>query len=168
MKKKESLQSEVRKFELLRTKEENKWLDVDPSIELTVFHNNINIDALRKIMLKGEIGACKHLQTSLKKAPIAVDIPCGNGISNFPMLRVPIYYLIDFYQTYLVNASLNKRINEEFTDVLYTSPESSIDSPTVLATVSYRSVIDMLKLTDAYYEKTLQHSQEFDQILKAW
>ncbi|XP_058790539.1 uncharacterized protein LOC131663851 [Phymastichus coffea] len=167
LKKKESLLSEVKKFKLIQTGIKHEWLGIDISNELEIF-NDINFDTLRKIMLKGETGAYKHLQTCLNRASIVVDIRCGMSVSNFPMLRVPVYYLIDFYKTYLANVSLSKRISEGAIDIFDNTPESPVDPPTVISNVPYQCILEMLKLTHVNYQRTLQHSEEFEQVLKTW
>lgn len=61
---KEKLSMGLQKFSMLRTSDhDKKWLDVDLSIELKNFYDQIDINALRKITLGGDIGeyryACK-------------------------------------------------------------------------------------------------------------
>lgn len=164
----QSLVNELEKLQLIQTSEESQWLDIELNTELIDFYNNIEVDALRKIMLKGETGAYKQLRTFFAKASSTVDIPiCGNKVSNFPMLRVPVFYLIDLYKTFIINASLNKRMSEEVWDVNQDFPESPSDSPTVVA-FPHRGILDLLRLTDVACQKAQQHSVEFEQILKTW
>ncbi|OXU26602.1 hypothetical protein TSAR_006260 [Trichomalopsis sarcophagae] len=165
---KESLVNELEKLQLLQTNEESQWLDIELNTELIDFYNNINVDALRKIMLKRETGAYRQLRTCFAKASLTVDAPiCGDKVSNFPMLRVPVFYLIDLYKTFIINASLNKRMSEEVWDINEDFPESPLDSPTTVA-FPHRGILDLLRLTDSACQKAQQHSVEFEQILKTW
>lgn len=164
----ESLVNELEKLQLLQTNEESQWLDIELNTELIDFYNNIEVDALRKIMLKRETGAYKQLRTCFAKASLTMDAPIsGDKVSNFPMLRVPVFYLIDLYKTFVINASLSKRMSEEVWEVNEGFPESQLDSPTVVS-CPHRGIFDLLRLTDAACQKAQQHSVEFEQILKTW
>ena len=165
---KESLITELDKLQVLQTNEENHCLDIDLNTELMVFNNDIDVNALRKVMLKGETGVYRHLRACFNKASMTVDVlHKNNGVSNFPMLRVPVYYLVDLYKTFIINASLNKRINDEGIDIQYDAIESPLESPTVVASPNF-GIFELLRVADTVYKKTQQHSSEFEQILKAW
>jgi hypothetical protein len=151
---------------LLQNNEENQWLGIDLSTELMVFNNNIDVNALRKIMLKGETGVYKHLQMCFNRASLIVDITKSENVSSFPMIRVPIYYLIDFYKTYIMNLILNKRLNE--TMDIYEDSSDSMGDSSIVATFPNQNLLELLRMIDVVCKKTLQHSEEFEQILKTW
>lgn len=146
---------------------ENPWHHIDLNTELIHFHNNIDIDALRKIVIKGKGGTYKHLYTCYNQAPLIVNsYTKSDKISNFPMLRVPIYYLLDLYKSVLTNVYLTKRINEEalcdFDEAL-----DSVASPTIVE-FPHEGILELLRQANLARNRTQQHSEEFERILKAW
>lgn len=167
IKAKESLLLELEKLKLLEVNKENQWHHIDLNTELMDFHNNINLDALRKIVLKGKTGSYKHLYTCYNQAPLIVNgVTKSDKISNFPMLRMPTYYLVDFYKSVLTNAYLTKRFNEEALCSFEESLES-VSSPTIIS-FPHRGVLDLIRQTDLARNRTQQHSEEFERILRAW
>ncbi|XP_023246793.1 uncharacterized protein LOC106637475 [Copidosoma floridanum] len=164
----ECLSSELEKLQLVLTSEESNWSDIDLSSELVVFNNEIDVNALRKIILKSGKGAYKHLRTCLNQAPIVVEIKNRNdSITNLPILRVPIYYLVDLYKTFIVNVTLGRQINEENLDVQDDdSLEQLKNRP--LTDICSSSILQLLRLTDETNQRTLQHVDEFEHILRTW
>ncbi|KAL7301042.1 hypothetical protein TKK_0006314 [Trichogramma kaykai] len=163
----ESLHSEMEKFQLLQTREEtSRWSDVET--ELMIFHNDVEMEALRKIMLKGDIGSYKHLRTCYNQATTKIKFTNRSDIiSSFPMLHMPIYYLVDFYKTYMANKTLTKRMNEEITPIQSDSWQPIVESPTVTVD-SVQGLFELLRLASVANERTKEHSEEFERVSKAW
>ncbi|KAJ8688386.1 hypothetical protein QAD02_024181 [Eretmocerus hayati] len=165
---KEILKTESAKLHILGSSEKNQWLEIDLAAELSLFRYNIDTKALRKIILKGEIGAYKHLETCFSQSASMVDLQdISMSVSNFPMARTPLYYLVDLYKTFIANATLKKRICDEMENehgefLMETSDSSMPILP------SLKGILELFRLTQVICKKTLDHSDEFDQILKSW
>ena len=57
----EKLSSILQKIMALRSENTNSdYLDIDLSTEFNIFHNTLNLEALRKIVLKDNVGAYRY------------------------------------------------------------------------------------------------------------
>ncbi|KAJ8684184.1 hypothetical protein QAD02_019976 [Eretmocerus hayati] len=178
LKKEKSLAFETEKLQHLESSEKIKWMDIDLRIEMSSFQCDIDIGALRKIILKGDSGIYKHLEMCLNSSSRMIDHQSGKDVSsNFPMLRVPLYYLVDLYKRFVASAILRNRIYEiigndeqdERVDDLSSPSTELLYSPiTVIVANPYRSLHNLLKLANIKCTNTLEHNAEFEFILKAW
>jgi len=65
---KEKLNYELQKIVALQSNDyDSKCVDNALDIELDIFHNNLDLDALRKVMLKGDVGLYRLVEVSSVK-----------------------------------------------------------------------------------------------------
>ncbi|XP_026829108.1 uncharacterized protein LOC113562808 [Ooceraea biroi] len=78
-------------------------------IELDMFYNVLDLNALRKVMLKGDVGAYRHAVCCLDKASVAAINPqCSRIKPHFPMVQTPLYSLIECYRNAVANIIYTK------------------------------------------------------------
>ncbi|XP_043665151.1 uncharacterized protein LOC122627760 isoform X3 [Vespula pensylvanica] len=81
-----------------------EWLNKDLTTELHIFYDVLDIRALKKIILHGEIQSFRHETCCLKEASVIMtNLNVPNIMPYFPMIKAPIYYLIDCYKNLITN-----------------------------------------------------------------
>nr|XP_050847551.1 uncharacterized protein LOC127062805 isoform X2 [Vespula vulgaris] len=81
-----------------------EWLNKDLTTELHIFYDVLDIRALKKIILHGEIQSFRHETCCLKEASVLMtNLNVPNIMPYFPMIKAPIYYLIDCYKNLITN-----------------------------------------------------------------
>ena len=103
----------MEKIKLLKNPN-NNWTHIDLNNELTIFANDIVPQDLRKIVIKSDSGTYKYLNTCFIKSA-TMNFSIGNDSElNFPIIRIPMCYLMDFYKKYIANTVLSKNIYEDY------------------------------------------------------
>ncbi|KAK2588192.1 hypothetical protein KPH14_004231 [Odynerus spinipes] len=149
---------------LLALRDENynsEWLNNDLNTELNIFYDVLDIRALRRIQLQGEIRVFKHETCTLKEASIVITpLKVSNIIPYFPMIQAPIYCLIDCYKNLITNYT-------------YQSIEASLaaknnDLPVSIDYTNNYNTMELLILSKRNCESTQEEINAFNVALKAW
>ncbi|XP_043490843.1 uncharacterized protein LOC122516785 [Polistes fuscatus] len=103
---KNNIHMECMNFLALRADNSNfEWLNKDLTTELQIFYDVLDIRALKKIILQGEIKSFRHETRCLKEASVLMtNLSVPNVMPYFPMIKAPIYCLIDCYKNLLINS----------------------------------------------------------------
>ncbi|XP_012285827.1 uncharacterized protein LOC105702677 [Orussus abietinus] len=164
---KEELQNKLQNIMALRTKyQDAKWLDINLSAELIEFYDNMDIAAVRKIILGGNIGAYRHSTCCIGNAPISTIVPqYSNNVSRFPMILAPIHHLIQCHHDLMTNALLKRYENHEssFTEeelIEPISPEEQSDKSC--------SAMELLNIVDLTCDNIHDQIQQFNSISTEW
>ncbi|KYM81869.1 hypothetical protein ALC53_07661 [Atta colombica] len=133
-------------------------------IELDMFYNILDLNALRKVMLKGDVGLYRHAVCGLDKASITTVNPQYSRIkSYFPTIQMSIYSLIECYKNVTANMIYTKLHNStsteeiEYTDKLMSPQEKC----------NYNS-LEMLNLAKIACDQTHEEIKHFNEVLSAW
>ncbi|XP_012060341.1 PREDICTED: uncharacterized protein LOC105623562 [Atta cephalotes] len=133
-------------------------------IELDMFYNILDLNALRKVMLKGDVGLYRHAVCGLDKASITTVNPQYSRIkSYFPTIQMSIYSLIECYKNVTANMIYTKLHNStsteeiEYTDKLMSPQEKC----------NYNS-LEMLNLAKVACDQTHEEIKHFNEVLSAW
>lgn len=162
---KEKLHGILQKIVALRAKEYNSsWLRDDLNSELDLFFDSFDINALRKIMLKGEVGSYRHTKCCFSEASISISPSQGAHITPyFPMIHIPIYYLIECYKhltatfTYKKLEALQSEESLDLSEVPITTPDHK----------EYNT-IELLNLSKIVCDRTKKEIAQFNDIFNAW
>ncbi|XP_076232699.1 uncharacterized protein LOC143178107 isoform X2 [Calliopsis andreniformis] len=164
VKTKEKIYAELQKIKAIRYDNyDTTWLKHDLTTELEIFHDTLDINALRKIILKGDVGIYRHTKCCFSEASVSVtNFQSTNIMSYYPMVQTPIYSLIECYKN-LVLTFLYKRF--ESLDV---EERNTFQMPMLTYKEDTSNIIDLLNLSKAINLKTNTEIEEFNEILNAW
>ncbi|XP_015181095.1 PREDICTED: uncharacterized protein LOC107068826 [Polistes dominula] len=103
---KNNIHTECMNFLALRADNSNfEWLNKDLTTELQIFYDVLDIRALKKIILQGEIKSFRHETRCFKEASVLMtNLNVRNVMPYFPMIKAPIYCLIDCYKNLITNS----------------------------------------------------------------
>ncbi|XP_076663226.1 uncharacterized protein LOC143366222 isoform X2 [Andrena cerasifolii] len=165
MKTKEKICLELQRIEAMRNGDyDSTWLHDDLSTELDKFHDALDLCALRKIMLKGDIGVYRHTKCCFSEASVSVtNSQVTNTTFYFPMIQTPIYSLIECYKN-LVTMFVYKRFESlEMEETLHV-----FGAPILTYEGSNDNTLELLNASKAVNVKTRAEIDEFNEILNAW
>ncbi|KAG7214079.1 hypothetical protein KM043_001441 [Ampulex compressa] len=161
---KEKLRHELGKVVLVKAENyDDKWLINQLYTELDIFYDSFDINALRKILLKGEIGIHRHTQCCLSEASVATsDLQNFELMPYFPMIQIPVYSLIDYYKNIAVmlaykSVSLMPIRNTDLSAV-----------PCFLQEKHNYNTMDLLNFTKATCIRGDKEVVQFNKMLEAW
>ena len=165
MKTKEKTCLELQRIEAMRNGDyDSTWLHDDLSTELDKFHDALDLGALRKIMLKGDIGVYRHTKCCFSEASVSVNnSQVTNTTFYFPMIQTPIYSLIECYKN-LITTFVYKRFESlEMEETL-----NAFETPILTYEGSNDNTLELLNASKAVNVKTKAEIDEFNEILNAW
>ncbi|KMQ97038.1 hypothetical protein RF55_2653 [Lasius niger] len=145
--------------------------DYDPNclnnaldIELDMFYNNLDLNALRKVMLKGDVGLYRHTICNLSKTSITTISPqCWRIKAYFPMIQMPIYCLIECYRNAIANIIYTKlHCSTSIKDI-----DQCTDRLVSREKCDYNS-LELLSLAKVVCDQAREEIEHFDAVLKAW
>lgn len=139
-------------------------LNNDLTVELEIFHDVLDLNALRKVLLKGDIGVYRYINSCFNEASVSItNSQISNITSYFPLIQIPIYSLIECYQN-LISISILKKFES-----LETEENTNIFQLPILAHEENNSnTIELLSLSKVVNMKTVAEIDKFTEILNAW
>lgn len=160
---KEKLHHELRKIvALLAEPYDANCVNNALEIELDMFYNGVDLNALRKIMVKGD---ARHAICGIDSAAVATINPqCSMIKSHFPMIQMPIYCLVECFRNVIVNLMYTKQCSvvaeedTEYADKLIVVPRDKCD---------YNS-LELLNLSKMACDQARQEIERYNAILHSW
>ncbi|XP_033363467.1 uncharacterized protein LOC117241648 isoform X2 [Bombus vosnesenskii] len=165
MKTEEKINAELQKIITMRNDGYDcTMLKNDLSTELDIFHNVLDLNALKKVMLKGEIGIYRHTKSCFSEASVSItNSQISNLASYFPLIQIPIYSLIECYKN-LISMFMYKKLEsletEEYLNTFHIPPITYEEN-------NYNTV-ELLKLSQNINTQTRTEIDEFNEILNDW
>ncbi|XP_050484851.1 uncharacterized protein LOC126870836 isoform X2 [Bombus huntii] len=165
MKTEEKINAELQKIITMRNDGYDcTMLKNDLSTELDIFHNVLDLNALKKVMLKGEIGIYRHTKSCFSEASVSItNSQISNLASYFPLIQIPIYSLIECYKN-LISMFMYKKLEsletEEYLNAFHLPPITYEEN-------NYNTV-ELLKLSQNINTQTRTEIDEFNEILNDW
>lgn len=163
-KEKEKLHYELQRISALQTDNyDAKCVNNALDIELDMFYNILDLNALRKIMLKGDVGVYRHAVCGLDKASITTVNPqCSRIKPYFPTIQIPLYSLIECYRNVTANIVYTKHTSTLTEDIECANklmpPREKCD---------YNS-LELLNLTKVVCDQAREEIKHFNAVLNAW
>ncbi|XP_015436353.1 PREDICTED: uncharacterized protein LOC107191766 [Dufourea novaeangliae] len=98
--KKEEMNFVLQKILVLRNNiYDSVWSKTSLITELRIFHDTLDLNALRKVMLKGDVGIYRHTKRCFSEASVSItNTQASNITCYFPMIQTPVYSLIECYK----------------------------------------------------------------------
>ncbi|XP_076299373.1 uncharacterized protein LOC143218207 [Lasioglossum baleicum] len=131
--------------------------------ELDLFRDNVQLNALRKVKLKGDVGVYRHKSMCITEASVVVaNSQTSNIVYYFPMVHTPIYSLIECYKNFSL-MFFHKRFHfsESEEDVYIPQlPEKHAENNC--------NIVELLSLSKTVTAKTKDEINEFNRILNDW
>ncbi|KAL2716483.1 uncharacterized protein V1478_014159 [Vespula squamosa] len=140
-----------------------EWLNKDLTTELHIFYDVLDIRALKKIILHGEIQSFRHETCCLKEASVLMtNLNVPNIMSYFPMIKAPIYYLIDCYK--------NLTTNNTYKNVLIPLTDEDNDLHVFIEndTIKDYDTMELLTSSQRNCSKAQEEIDAFNVALNAW
>ncbi|XP_033179972.1 uncharacterized protein LOC100748110 isoform X2 [Bombus impatiens] len=165
MKTEEKINAELQKIITMRNDGYDcTMLKNDLSTELDIFHNVLDLNALKKVMLKGEIGIYRYTKSCFSEASVSItNSQISNLASYFPLIQIPIYSLIECYKN-LISMFMYKKLEsletEEYLNTFHLPPITYEEN-------NYNTV-ELLKLSQNINTQTRTEIDEFNEILNDW
>ncbi|XP_015122352.1 uncharacterized protein LOC107044823 [Diachasma alloeum] len=136
------------------------WMNGNLSHELEVFQENLDVNALNKILLSGKIGAYRHATTCMSNASISFP----TLTSATPVFQPALYHLITCYLNTIANKLLKQKKQEsEIANQLEINLKSSLPSFT-----REREIIELLDEANSRGKKCQDEISELNLISDAW
>ncbi|XP_039313851.1 uncharacterized protein LOC105205884 isoform X2 [Solenopsis invicta] len=133
-------------------------------IELDMFYNTLDLNALRKVMLKGDVGLYRHAVCGLDKVSITtINSQYLKLKSYFPIIQIPIYSLIECYKNAITNLVYTKlhcsasTEDSEYVDKLMAPREKC----------NYNS-LELLNLAKIVCDQAREEIKRFNAVLNTW
>ncbi|CAK9816233.1 hypothetical protein ANTQUA_LOCUS8813 [Anthophora quadrimaculata] len=162
---KEKINLELQKIAAMRADDHDYTiLNNDLCDELDVFYDVLNINALRKVLLKGNVGIYRHTKSCFSEASIPItNFQISNITPYFPLIQAPIYSLLECYKnliSMLVYKKFDSLENEENLN--------SFQLPMITHKENNYNTIELLNLSKVVSTKTKAEMDEFNEILNVW
>ncbi|XP_012532464.1 uncharacterized protein LOC105834486 isoform X1 [Monomorium pharaonis] len=165
-KEKEKLHYELQKIMALQANNyDAKCMNNALDIELDMFYNTLDLDALRKVMLKGDVGLYRHAICGLDKVSITTVNPQYSRIKPyFPIIQMPIYSLIECYKNAIANIIYTK---------LHRSMEDMNETKCIDKSVPPRekcnyNSLELLNLASIVCDQAREEIKRFNAVLNTW
>ncbi|XP_043804008.1 uncharacterized protein LOC122720942 [Apis laboriosa] len=157
---KEKINSELQKIITMRADGyDSTMLENDLTTELDIFYDILDLNALKKVMLKGEIGVYRYMKSCFNEACVSItNSQFSNIKSYFPLIQIPIYSLIECYKNLI---SMYKKF-----EVLET--EQNLNLPMLTYKENNYNTIELLNLSKVINVKTRTEIDKFNNILNDW
>ncbi|XP_011865607.1 PREDICTED: uncharacterized protein LOC105560797 [Vollenhovia emeryi] len=134
------------------------------NIELDIFHNTLDLGALRSVMLKGDVGLYRHAARGLDNVSIAAVNPqCKRIKPHFPIIQIPMYALIECYRNAITNIVYTKLHCSPSTD----EPECAVKLVPSREKCNYNS-LELLNLAKDVCDQAREEIKRSNVILSAW
>ncbi|XP_048267019.1 uncharacterized protein LOC126920911 isoform X2 [Bombus affinis] len=165
MKTEEKINAELQKIITMRNDGYDcTMLKNDLSTELDIFHNVLDLNALKKVMLKGEIGIYRHTKSCFSEASVSItNSQISNLASYFPLIQIPIYSLIECYKN-LISMFMYKKLESLETE----ENLNTFHLPPITYEENNYNTVELLKLSQNINTKTREEIDEFNEILNDW
>ncbi|XP_054002355.1 uncharacterized protein LOC128889065 [Hylaeus anthracinus] len=166
MKTKEKILLELQKILALRNAGcDSTWLDINSSTtELDTFHNTLDLNALRKIMLKGNVGVYRYTKSCFNEASLLIrNSQISNIMCYFPMIQTPIYSLIECYKNLVLLF-----VYKKFESLKIDENSDVFQMPMLTNEETNTHIVKLLNLSKAVNTKTNIEIDNFNKILNAW
>ncbi|XP_029167338.1 uncharacterized protein LOC114937840 [Nylanderia fulva] len=133
-------------------------------IELDVFYYNLDLKALRKVMLKGDVGQYRHTICNLNETSVTTIKPQWGRIKTyFPMIQMPIYCLIECYRNAIANIFYTKlHCSTSIQDF-----NQSTDRLVSREKYDHNS-LELLNRASIVYDQAREEIEHFYAVLKTW
>ncbi|KOX71921.1 hypothetical protein WN51_03198 [Melipona quadrifasciata] len=136
----------------------------DLTTELDIFHEVLDLNALKKVMLKGEVAVYRHTKSCFSEASISItNSQISNLASYFPLIQIPVYSLVECYKN-LISMFMYKKFESLETEE---SPNTS-HLPMITYEEDNYNTVELLKLSQNINTKTRIEIDEFHKILNDW
>ncbi|XP_011306826.1 uncharacterized protein dgt5 [Fopius arisanus] len=136
------------------------WMNGNLSHELEVFQENLDINALNKILLSGKVGAYRHTTTCMSNASISFP----TLTSATPVFQPALYHLITCYLDIIANKLLKQKKQEsDIANQLEINLKISLPSLT-----RENEIIELLDEANSGAKKCQQEITEVNSIFDAW
>ncbi|XP_011262623.1 uncharacterized protein LOC105255191 [Camponotus floridanus] len=164
LKAKEKLHYGLEKIVALRSDDyDPKCLNNALDTELDMFYNNLDLNALRKVMLKGDVGLYRYTICNLNKASITTINPQWRIKACFPMIQMPIYCLVECYSNAIANIIYTKlHCSTSIKDI-----DQCPDRLVSREKCDYNS-LELLSFGKVVCDQAREEIEHFNAILKAW
>ncbi|KAL6433441.1 hypothetical protein ACFW04_006525 [Cataglyphis niger] len=164
LKAKEKLHYELQKIVALQSDDyDPKCLNNALDIELDMFYNNLELNALRKVMLKGDVGLYRHAICNLNKASITTINSQWKIKTYFPMIQMPIYCLMECYRNAIANIIYTKlHSSASIKDI-----DQCSDKLVSREKCDYNS-LELLSFSKVVCDQACEEIEHFNAILRAW
>ncbi|CAL7951486.1 unnamed protein product [Xylocopa violacea] len=162
---KEKINLELEKIITMRADGcDSTLLNKDLTIELDIFQDILDLNALRRIMLKGNIGIYKYTKSCFSETFVPVtNFQTSNITSYFPLIQTPIYSLIDCYKN-LISTSIYKKLES-----LETEENSNLlQLPALTYEENNYNTLKLMNLSTVVNARTKTEIDEFNTIRDAW
>ncbi|XP_068979868.1 uncharacterized protein [Bombus flavifrons] len=165
MKTEEKINAELQKIITMRNDGYDcTMLKNDLSTELDIFHNVLDLNALKKVMLKGEIGIYRHTKSCFSEASVSItNSQTSNLASYFPLIQIPIYSLIECYKN-LISMFMYKKLESLETE----ENLNTFHLPPITYEENNYNTVELLKLSQNINTQTRTEIDEFNEILNDW
>ncbi|KAK9299213.1 hypothetical protein QLX08_007720 [Tetragonisca angustula] len=132
--------------------------------ELDIFHEVLDLNALKKVMLKGEVAVYRHTKSCFSEASVSIT---NSQISNlalyFPLIQIPVYSLVECYKN-LISMFMYKKFES-----LETEESSNMSHlPMITYEENNYNTLELLKLSQNINMKTRIEIDEFHKLLNDW
>ncbi|KAK1119682.1 hypothetical protein K0M31_013100 [Melipona bicolor] len=136
----------------------------DLTTELDIFHEILDLNALKKVMLKGEVAVYRHTKSCFSEASVSItNSQISNLASYFPLIQIPVYSLVECYKN-LISMFMYKKFESLETEE---SPNTS-HLPMITYEEDNYNTLELLKLSQNINTKTRIEIDEFHKILNDW
>ncbi|GAB1862048.1 hypothetical protein CAJAP_03127 [Camponotus japonicus] len=164
LKAKEKLHYGLEKIVALRSDDyDPKCLNNALDIELDMFYNNLDLNALRKVMLKGDVGLYRYTICNLNKTSITTINPQWRIKACFPMIQMPIYCLVECYRNAIANIIYTKlHCSASIKDI-----DQCPDRLVSREKCDYNS-LELLSFGKVVCDQAREEIEHFNAILRAW
>ncbi|XP_043260492.1 uncharacterized protein LOC122402049 isoform X1 [Colletes gigas] len=143
---------------------EYTWLNDDLSTELNTFYNTLNLNALRKILLKGNIGVYRYTKSCFNEASLPINNSQASNIKcYFPMIQIPIYSLIECYKNLILQF-----VYKKFESLKVEENSDIFQMPILMNDENKSLIVKLFNLSKAVSIRTKTEIDEFNEILNAW
>ncbi|XP_077266327.1 uncharacterized protein LOC143899706 isoform X2 [Temnothorax americanus] len=164
-KEKEKLHYELQKIMALQVDNyDAKCVKNALDVELDMFYNILDLNALRKVMLKGDVGLYRHAICGLDKVFVtSVNPQCSRIKPYFPIIQIPIYSLVECYKNAIANIAYAKLHCSSSTEEI----ECADKSMPSREKCNYNS-LELLNLATVVCDQAREEIKRFDAVLSAW
>lgn len=159
---KDKLQTEWANLLAMRTENCNlEWLNQDLLTELNILYETLDIRALKKILLQGEIRALRYETSTMNEASVAIPhSKASNIMPYFPMIQAPIYCLVDCYKNLIANYTY-RNIETSLTT-------ENCDLPSFVNYDNDYNTMELLTLSGRNCNNTQEEIDKFNFAVNAW
>ncbi|XP_017879897.1 uncharacterized protein LOC108624848 isoform X2 [Ceratina calcarata] len=139
--------------------------------ELDIFYDVLDLNALRKVMLKGDIGVYRHVKSCFSEASISVPASRVSHVTlYFPFIQTPIYSLIECYKNLILMFAYKRFESLEIegdTNLVESSKVNFMSSSQMYEENNYNT-LELLNSSKVVNTRAKAEINEFNELLNAW